>query len=83
MLRNYEAAGAATSLRKRAEYNGGSRTLDALSNCQLRVIKAAYELGFYEVTREASTEDIAGELDLNLATVSEHLQRAERNLLTK
>lgn len=83
MLRNYEAAGAAPSLRKLTEYDGGSSTLDALTDRQLRVIKTAYELGFYEVPREASTEDVAGELDLNSATVSEHLQRAERNLLTQ
>lgn len=83
MLRNYEAAGATPSLRKLAQYDGGSSTLDALTDRQLTVIKTAYELGFYEVPREASTEDVAGALDLNSATVAEHLQRAERNLLTQ
>lgn len=83
MLRNYEAAGATPSLRKLVEYDGGSNTLDALTDRQLTVIKTAFELGFYEVPREASTEDVAGELDLDPATVSEHLQRAERNLLTR
>ncbi len=83
MLRNYEAAGATPDLRKLAEYDGGSSALDALTDRQLTVIKTAYDLGFYEVPRQASTEDIAGALDLNSATVAEHLQRAERNLLTQ
>jgi len=83
MLRNYEAAGATPSLRKLAEYDGGSNTLDALTDRQLTVIRTAFELGFYEVPREASTEDVAVKLDLDPATVSEHLQRAERNLLTQ
>jgi predicted DNA binding protein len=46
------------------------------------VLETAYDLGFYEVPRQASTEDVAGELDIDPATASEHLQRAERNLLT-
>jgi predicted DNA binding protein len=83
MLRNYEAAGATPSLRKLAEYDGGSSTLDALTDRQLAVVRTAFELGFYEVPREASTEDVAVALDLDPATVSEHLQRAERNLLTQ
>lgn len=83
MIRNYEAAGVSPSLQKLAEYDGGSNTLDALTDRQLTVIRTAFQLGFYEVPREASTEDVAVELDLDPATVSEHLQRAERNLLTQ
>lgn len=83
MLRNYEAAGATPSLRKLSEYDGGSNALDALTDRQLTVITTAFELGFYDVPRAASTEDVAGELNLDPATVSEHLQRAERNLLTR
>lgn len=83
MLRKYEAAGAIPDLCKLGEYSGGESTLDALTDRQLEVLETAYKMGFYEIPREASTEDIAGELDLDAATVSEHLQRAERNLLTQ
>lgn len=83
MIRNYEAAGVTPDLRKLAEYDGGSSDLDALTDRQLTVLTTAYELGFYEIPRQASTEDVAGELDLDPATVSEHLQRAERNLLAR
>lgn len=83
MLRNYEAVGVTPELHKLGEYDGDSTTFDALTDRQFEVITTAYELGFYEVPREGSTEDIAEELDLDPATVSEHLQRAERNILTE
>lgn len=83
VLRHYEDAGTAPALRKLAEYEGDRNSLDALTDRQFEVIQTAYEMGFYEIPRDASTEDIAAALDLNTATVSEHLQRAERNLLTQ
>lgn len=83
MLRNYEAVGASPNLTKLGEYDGGASALDTLTDRQLEVIETAYEMGFYDIPRGTSTEDIAGELDLDAATVSEHLQRAERNLLTQ
>lgn len=83
MLRNFEAAGATPELCKLGAYDAGEGTLDALTDRQLEVIETAYDMGFYELPREASTEDIAGALDIDAATVSEHLQRAERNLLTQ
>lgn len=83
MLRNYEAAGATPDLCKLSEYEGGQGVLDALTERQREVIEMAYEMGFYEIPRRVSTEDIAEKLDVDAATVSEHLQRAERNLLTQ
>lgn len=83
MLRNFEEAGVSPDLHKLGDYEGGERTLDALTDRQLEVLQTAYEMGFYDVPREASTEDIADELSLDPATVSEHLQRAERNLLSQ
>lgn len=83
MLRNYEAAGATPELRRFARYEGETDTLAALTDRQREVLETAYEMGFYEVPREASTEEVAGALDLDPATVSDHLQRAERNLLAR
>jgi predicted DNA binding protein len=40
-------------------------------------------LGFYTVPREATIDEVAAEMDLDGATVSEHLQRAERNILSQ
>ena len=83
VLRHYQAAGTSPSLRRLAEYEGDGTSVDALTNRQFEVVRTAYDLGFYEIPREASTEDVAVELGLDPATVSEHLQRAERNLLTR
>lgn len=83
VLRHYEAAGASPDLHKLAEYQGDDSPVDALTDRQLEVIRKAYDMGFYEIPRETTTAEIAAELDLEPTTVSEHLQRAERNLLTR
>lgn len=83
VLRHYEDAGASPVLHKLGDYSGGEGTFDSLTDRQLEVIRTAYDMGFYEIPKEASTDDLARELELDSATVSEHLQRAERNLLTE
>lgn len=53
-----------------------------LSHEQLAVLETAYEMGYFDVPRTASTNDIAEELDVSQSTASERLRVAERNLLT-
>jgi DNA-binding CsgD family transcriptional regulator len=77
----YEADGASPELRRLGGYRGDGRPLEALTRRQREVVETAYEQGFYEVPRAASTEAVADELDLDPSTVAEHLQRAERNLM--
>jgi len=79
----YETAGASPELERLGDYRGESDLLEALTNRQREVVRTAYELGYYDVPRSASTEDIAAELGVDPSTVSEHLQRAERNLLSQ
>lgn len=80
-LREYEEVGVSVELAKLSDYEGPTKTLDVLTDRQKEVVQTAYGMGFYEVPREASTADIAAELDIDTSTVAEHLQRAERNLL--
>ena len=80
-LTEYEREGASPDLRKLGAYEGRHRPLDDLTDRQLDVIQTAFDMGYYEVPREASTEDIAAEIGVDPSTVTEHLQRAERNLL--
>lgn len=82
VLRNFEEAGIVPELQRLGDYEGGKQTLEALTNRQLEVLQTAYELGFYDVPREATIDDIAAEVGINGGTVSEHLQRAERNILS-
>jgi hypothetical protein len=51
-----------------------------LSDEQLAVLETAYDMGYFDVPRTASSVDIAEELDVSQSTASERLRVAERNL---
>jgi predicted DNA binding protein len=80
-LDEYESDGVSPELRKLGDYQGREQPLDELTDRQREVIQTAFEMGYYEVPREISSEDIAAELGVDPSTVAEHLQRAERNLM--
>ncbi|NHN40473.1 helix-turn-helix domain-containing protein [Halorubellus sp. JP-L1] len=52
-----------------------------LSTRQRRAVEIALELGYYEVPREATHEDVAAALDCAPSTAAEHLRKAESTLL--
>lgn len=81
-LEEYEREGASPDLRKLGSYKGRERPMDDLTDRQQEVIQTAFEMGYYEVPREATTSEIAAEVGVDPSTVTEHLQRAERNLLS-
>jgi len=80
-IESYETEGVQPDLRKLGAYEARDQPLDELTERQREVIEIAFEMGYYEVPREVSADDIASELDIDPSTVTEHLQRAERNLL--
>ncbi len=80
-IREYEDAGVSPELRRFGSYDGPDRPLDDLTSRQREVIETAWDLGYYEVPRDATADDVAAALELDASTVTEHLQRAERNLL--
>lgn len=53
----------------------------ALSDRQRQAVRAGLELGYYEVPREASHEDVAAAIDCAPSTAAEHLRKAESKLL--
>lgn len=69
------------TLQKIHDYRSREHPLDTLTNRQRDVLATAFEYGYYDVPRKTSVQDIAAHLDLDDSTVSEHLQRAERNLM--
>ncbi|MFB6352672.1 MAG: helix-turn-helix domain-containing protein [Halobacteriales archaeon] len=75
------SAGLDVDLERLTEYRGSGSTMDRLTDRQREVVRTAHSLGYYDVPRAASTEEVASELDLDPSTVAEHLQRAERNLM--
>ncbi|WP_435177204.1 helix-turn-helix domain-containing protein [Halorussus sp. AFM4] len=77
----YRTAGVSPALERLGAYEGGDRPLDGLTDRQSETLRTAYELGYYEVPREATTDDVAAAVGVDPSTAAEHLQRAERNLL--
>jgi len=83
ILRNQKEAGAVPELHRLGDYEGGEQTLETLTDRQLEILQIAYERGFYDIPREVTIADIADEVGIDDGTVSEHLQRAERNILSQ
>lgn len=54
---------------------------DRLSRRQREAVAAAWDVGYYEVPREADVDAVAAELDCALSTASELLRRAESRLV--
>ena len=79
----YEAAGANVLLRAISDYEGPNEPLDATTPRQREVLETAFEFGYFDVPREATTEAVGDALDLDASTVREHLQRAQHNLLSE
>lgn len=52
-----------------------------LTNRQLEIVSAAVEEGYYDVPKEASCADVAERVGLSQATVGEHLQKIEGQVL--
>lgn len=64
------------------EYVPGDRGLYAqLTERQREILAAAAEVGYYEVPRQASHQDIADHLGIAPATVGEHLRKIESTVL--
>lgn len=52
-----------------------------LADEQLAVLETAYEMGYFDVPRQACAHEVANELEIAQSTLSERLRTAERNLL--
>jgi len=57
------------------------RALGRLTERQREVLEAAVELGYYEVPRQATYEEIAEVCNCTVGTVGEHLNRIESRLI--
>lgn len=81
MVAEAEANGLNVTLERLHDYRTQETVLETLTPRQREVLDVAFDRGYYDVPRRASTSEIAAELGLDDSTVSEHLQRAEHNLL--
>jgi hypothetical protein len=56
--------------------------LNQLTEKQREVLIAAHKLGYYDIPRKITSEELAKKLDLVDSTVVEHLRKAELRLIT-
>jgi predicted DNA binding protein len=52
-----------------------------LSDKQRAALTKAFEVGYYDVPREATAQELAGDLDISHQALSERLRRAHRGLI--
>lgn len=57
------------------------RLYSLLTDRQRETLRAAVAMGYYEVPRQATYEDVAAELDIAAGTVGEHLRKIESKIL--
>lgn len=82
-LSEYEDVGVSPTLERIGGYEGSTDLLDELTDRQREVLETAWQMGYYDVPRAVSADEVAAEMALDSSTVNEHLQRAERNLLSQ
>jgi predicted DNA binding protein len=59
----------------------GESLLSKLSIKQRQMLLTAYALGYYEVPRRISSDDLSRHLNIDKSTIVEHLRKAERKLI--
>ncbi|PSP43860.1 transcriptional regulator [Halobacteriales archaeon QH_6_64_20] len=69
----------ATRVEEVGEYDQPARR--TLTDRQAEALDAAVHVGYYEVPREGSVADVAGELGCATSTASNHLRKAEARLV--
>lgn len=57
------------------------RLYSILTDRQREILQSAVDIGYYEVPRRATYEDVAAELDIAAGTVGEHLRKIEAVVL--
>ena len=60
---------------------GGESLLSKLTHRQRQILLAAYALGYYDVPRRISSDDLSRNLRIDKSTIVEHLRKAERRLI--
>jgi hypothetical protein len=59
----------------------GESLLSKLTTRQKQTLLTAYALGYYDVPRRISSDDLSRHLDVDKSTIVEHLRKAERKLI--
>jgi DNA-binding CsgD family transcriptional regulator len=60
---------------------GGASLLSKLTPRQRQMLLTAYTLGYYDVPRRISSDELSRHLKVDKSTIAEHLRKAERKLI--
>jgi len=60
---------------------GGASLLSKLTARQRQMLLTAYALGYYDVPRKISSDELSRQLKVDKSTIVEHLRKAERKLI--
>jgi predicted DNA binding protein len=60
---------------------GGESLLSKLTHRQRQMLLVAYALGYYDVPRRISSDELSRHLNIDKSTIVEHLRKAERKLI--
>lgn len=82
VVAGFEEADANLTLQGLHEYRDQEILMESLTERQQEVLQTAYASGYYDVPRSTSTMELAEEFAVDGSTIAEHLQRAERNLIS-
>lgn len=82
-LETIEPSDADVLVERLCNYHASTAPMDALTDRQREVLRTAHRMGYYDVPRTATSEEVAREVGLDPSTVVEHLQRAERNIMDR
>lgn len=69
------------TIRRLTETSSGEDPSATLTSAQRVALRTALEMGYFEIPRAASLDDIAAELDISAAALSERLRRGCRQLI--
>ncbi|WP_135536057.1 helix-turn-helix domain-containing protein [Halostella pelagica] len=69
------------TLRRLTPDGGSGPAGKGLTDCQREALVTAHEMGYFDIPRRASLEDVAGELDISASSLSERLRRAQSTLV--
>ncbi|MFW5957141.1 MAG: helix-turn-helix domain-containing protein [Natronomonas sp.] len=76
--------GIRVELERLSEYDPEASELTSLlTDRQQEILERAVELGYYEVPRRATHEDIADSVGVSTTTIGEHLRKIEARMLTE
>ena len=76
-------AGVETDVIRIGDYEGSPSVLSSLSERQLEALTAGVDVGYYEVPREGSVDDVGQRLGCAPGTAAEHLQKGESQVVTE